>query len=311
MTYNPRLFAGELAPGDFRARISKPGQDASDPNLPRDQVDLDTAWPFAGNIHFVAKFRTVQVLANQNPVTLSPQTIVFPALPYVPVVKCFLCNSTGTQIIWLNPVSTNVVAGPGTITWETFADHVKVYWPGQMRFGYWIVAVVFKIPARDIGIVGGDPHPLARMMMGRRGSEYGLYASRPGFDVRWCAKSQMIFSSDDEMTVVNDTFSPPDGVPGTAGTPTDNTQTVVNFSYDWKGYNPIIFFFCTFRRTGGYSTYTLPPDKEINTFGPAYPAWGEILFGSPGNAQVRLRRIGSLAHIYISLIVIDEPLPHD
>lgn len=309
MTYNPRLFAGELAPGDFRARISKPGHDASDPNLPRDQVDFDTAWPFAGNIHAVVSLRTVQVLANQNPVTLSPQTLSFPALPYVPAVKCFLSNYTGTQITFLEPISTSTVAGPGGLSYEAFPDQVKVYWNGQMRFAHYLVVVVFKIPARDIGVVGNDPHPLARMMMGKRGSDYGLYASRPGFDVRTCSKAQMIFSSDDTFTVVNSTIS--SSVQGTAESPTDNGYTPINFTYAWKGYNPILFFFCTFRRTNGYSTYTLPADKEINTYGTAYPLYGYITFTSPGVGQVQLRRLGNQARIYYSIIVLDIPLPKD
>jgi hypothetical protein len=310
MARNPRLFAGQLSPGDWRARISKPGQDASDPDLPNDQVDFDTAWPFAGNIHAVVSVRTVQVLANQNPVTLSPQTLSFLALPYVPVVKLLLSNYAGTQIIWLQPVSSSTVAGPGSLSYEAFADHVKVYWPGEMRFGYYLTAVVFKIPARDIGIVGDDPHPIARMMMGRRGSEYGLYASRPGFDVRWCAKSQMIFSSDDTFVEVGATVSA--SVQGTAETPTDNTQTNINFSYTWRGYIPIIFFFCTYDGTAGLGrTYVLPADKEINTLGPAYPSWGDIIFPSNGAGRVQLRRVGVNARIYYSIIVLDIPLPKD
>lgn len=310
MVYTPRLFAGQLSPGDFRARISKPGQDASDPNLPRDQLDFDTAWPFAGNIHAVVSVRTVQVLANQNPVTLSPQTLNFPTLPYVPVVKVFASNYAGTSIIWLSPVSTSTVPGPGGYSYEAFTDHVKIYWPGQMRGGVYITAVVFKIPARDIGIVGGDPHPLARMMMGKRGPDYGLYASRPGFDVRTCAKSQMTFSSDDTYVTVNSTIS--SSVQGTAESPTDNTQTNINFSYTWRGYVPIIFFFCTYDGTAGLGrAYVLPADKEINTLGPAYPSWGEIIFPSNGTGRVQLRRIGVNARIYYSIIVLDIPLPKD
>jgi hypothetical protein len=310
MTYNPRLFAGELSPGDFRARISKPGQDASDPDLPRDQVDFDTAWPFAGNIHAVVSVRTVQVLANQSPVTLSPQTLSFPALPYVPVVKVFASNYAGTSIIWLTPISSLVQVGPGGYSYEAFADEVKIYWRGDMRGGVYLTAVVFKIPARDIGIVGDDPHPLARLMMGKRGTDYGLYASRPGFDVRTCSKAQMIFSSDDTYQNVNSTIS--SSVQGTAETPTDNTQTTFNFSFTWRGYIPIVFFFCTFDGTAGIGrTYTLPADKEINTFGASFPAWGNIDFPSNGVGRAVLRRIGQLARIYYSIIVLDVPLPKD
>lgn len=310
MAYNPRLFAGALTPGNWRARISKPGRDASNPSLPRDQLDFDTAWPFAGNIHAVVSRRTVQVLANQSPVTLSPQTLNFPALPYVPAVKVFASTYAGDVITWLSPVGNSVQRGPGGYTYEAFTNNVKIYWPGDVRGGTYLVAVIFKIPARDIGIVGTDPRPLARMMMGKRGSDYGLYASRPGFDVRTCAKSQMIFSSDDTYVNVNATIS--GSVQGTASTPTDNTTTTINFNYTWRGYNPIIFFFCTFDGVSNVGrTYVLPADKEINTFGGAYPAYGEIVFTSPGVGQVRLRRIGSEGRIYYSIIVLDIPLPKD
>ncbi|MCX5579459.1 hypothetical protein [Kaistia terrae] len=306
----PRLFAGQLSPGDFRARISKPDQDASDPNLGREHIDFDTAWPFAGNIHAVVKQRINGINANQTPdaANLSPRTIYFSALPYVPCVKIFLSAPDGSSITWREDVGPNA-PGAGSLTYEAFNDRVVIYsQSGQFRFNNLVCAVVFKIPARDLGIVGNDPHPLARMLMGKRGDDYGLYASRPGFDVRTCSKAQMIFSSDDEFTVINGTDS--NSVKGTAKTATDNTFTTIHFSYDWKGYIPIVLFFCTFDGSAGLGrNYVLPADREINTWGGAYPASGFITFPSPGVGMVSLRRIGELSTIYYSLIVLDEPLP--
>jgi hypothetical protein len=306
----PRLFAGELTPGDFRARISKPNQDASDPNLPRDQVDFDTAWPFAGNIHAVVKEKIIGINASQSPgaANISPRTIYFPALPYVPCVKIFLSAPNGSSITWREDVGPNA-PGAGSLTYEAFNDRVVIYsQSGQFRFSNLVCAVVFKIPARDLGIIGNDPHPLARLMMGKRGSDFGLYASRPGVDVRYCDKSQLTFSSDDNFTVINGSKS--NAVTGTAETATDNTLTTFSFSYDWKGYNPIVLFFCTFDGSAGLGrNYVLPADREINTWGAGYPASGYINFTSPGVATVSLRRIGKLATIFYSVIVLDHALP--
>jgi hypothetical protein len=306
MARTPRLFAGQLTPGDFRARISKPGQDASDPDLPRDQLDFDTAWPFAGNIHKVCKLRSYPRNVSQETVIDNPTRLDFPELPYVPVVKCFLSGPDGSWCYWRHEQSNY---STGTISWEVRKDHVLFYSQGPIRQGAWLVAVVFKIPARDIGIVGGAPHPLARMMMGRRGSEYGLYASRPGFDVRTCEKDQMTFSSDDKFTTENNTIT--GSVEGRADSPTDNFFTPIDFTYEWKGYYPIILFFCTLNLTGTNQTYILPSDKQINTMGGAYPAWGTINHLSPGVGQVQMWRLKKGYRIYWSIIVLDEPVPTD
>lgn len=311
----PRLFAGELTPGDFRARISKPDRDASDPNLGREHLDFDTAWPFAGNIHFLARERIYPINANQNAGSgnTSPRTLYFPALPYVPCVKIFLSAPDGTLIYWRNPEGEGgLKGGPGSLTYEAYSDRVVIYAAaGEFRTGVYVCALVFKIPARDLGIVGNDPRPLARLMMGKRGSEYGLYASRPGFDVRTCAKSQMTFSSDDDFTVINKTFSPTSSQKGAASSPTDNVTTDINFTYTWKGYYPIIFFFGTFNTSLSDQVYTLPSDKKVNTWGGAYPMSGYVRSVSPGAGQVQIRRWGSEAWGNVSIIVFDRALPTD
>jgi hypothetical protein len=309
----PRLFAGQLTPGDYRARISKPGQDASDPNLPRDKLDFDTAWPFAGNIYTVASERIHAITANQTPgaKNLSPRTLYFPALPYVPCVKVLLSNPDGKLIYWREDIGPNA-PGTGTLTYEVFNDRVVIYaQSGQFRFDHYVTAVVFKIPARDLGVVGNDPHPLARLMMGKRGSDYGLYASRPGFDVRTCAKSQMTFSSDDNFTVINATFSPQNSRKGVASSATDNVYTVVPFPYTWKGYYPIMFFFGTFNGAQNDQIYTLPSDKEVNTWGGAYPMSGFITSPSPGVGEVWIRRWSQNVWGNVSVIVLDRPIPTD
>ncbi|MFI5409146.1 hypothetical protein [Kaistia sp. UC242_56] len=311
MVATRRLFAGALTPGDYRARISKPGFDASDPNLGRENIDLDTAWPFAGNIHAVASYRSQQVAANQNPTTPHPVTINFPALPFVPCVKIFISGTNGQVINWRIDVGPNA-PGAGSLTYEAFNNRVVVYaQSGQFRGGYYITAVVFKIPARDLGIIGNDPHPLARMMMGKRGSDYGLYVSRPGFDVRTCSKAQMAFSSDDTYAVVNATYAPASSRKGVADSPTANVYTVLNFTYTWKGYYPIIFFFGTFNAAANDQLYTLPSDKEVNTYGGAYPMSGFITSPSPGAGEVWIRRWGNEAWGNVSIIVLDVPAPSD
>jgi hypothetical protein len=182
---------------------------------------------------------------------------------------------------------------------------------GQFRFNNFVTAVVFKIPARDIGIVGNDPRPLARLMMGKRGSDYGLYASRPGFDVRTCAKSQMTFSSDDDFTVINATLSPQNSRKGAATSVTDNVTTDINFNYVWKGYYPIIFFFGTFNGGQNDQIYTLPSDKEVNTWGGAYPMSGYVVSLSQGVGQVKIRRWSNQVWGNVSIIVLDKPVPTD
>jgi hypothetical protein len=306
MARNPRLFMGQISPGDWRARISKFGQDASDPNLPNSQLDFDTAWPFAGNIHFVAKHRSEARNVSQGTVIPNPMRFDFPELPYVPVVKCFLSGPDGSWSYWRHEQSNY---STGTISWEARRDHVLFYSQGPIRQAAWMVVVVFKIPSRDLNIIGDDPHPLARLMMGKRGSEYGLYASRPGFDVRTCSKAQMTFSSDDTFINVNATIT--GGKQGAADSPTSNNFTAIDFSYTWKGYYPIILFFCTMALTGGNQTYALPSDKQVNTYGGAYPAWGTIQTLSPGVGQAQLYRIGNLFHMYYSIIVLDYPVPTD
>lgn len=311
MVYNPRLFAGELTPGNFRARISKPGKNAADPNLGREHLDFDSAWPFAGNIHAVVSKRIIGVNASQNPNTYSPVTLTFPALPYVPCVKIFLSSPDGKSITWREDVGVNA-PGAGSLTYEAYNDRVVIYCQsGQFRFNNYLTAVVFKIPARDLGVVGNDPRPLARLMMGKRGSEYGLYASRPGFDVRTCAKSQMTFSSDDNFTVINNTFAPTSSRKGAASSPTDNVTTDINFTYPWKGYYPIIFFFGTFNYSQNDQIYTLPSDKTVNTWGASYPMSGYVISNSPGVGQVKIRRWGSEAWGNVSIIVLDYPAPSD
>ncbi|MCX5518440.1 hypothetical protein OSH10_08330 [Kaistia defluvii] len=291
--------------------MSKPGFDASDPNLTREKLDFDTAWPFAGNIHAVASERIYSITANQSPgpANLSPRTLYFPALPYVPCVKIFLSN--GSTIYWREDIGPNA-PGTGSLTYEAYNDRVVIYaQSGQFRFAHYVCAVVFKIPARDLGMVGNDPHPLARMLIGKRGSDYGLYVSRPGFDVRTCAKAQMAFSSDDDFTVINATFAPSSSRRGVANSPTDNVYTVIRFDYSWKGYYPIIFFFGTFNGAQNDQVYTLPSDKEVNTWGFSYPMSGFITSPSPGAGEVWIRRWGSEAWGNVSIIVLDVPAPSD
>lgn len=313
MALNPRLFAGALSPGDYRARVSKPGYNASDPNLTRDKLDFDTAWPFAGNIHAVASERIQGINASQSPgaANTSPRVLTFPALPYVPCVKVFLSNPDGSLIYWREDIGPNA-PGAGSLTYEVTNDRVVVYaQSGQFRFNHYVCAVVFKIPARDIGIVGNDPHPLPRMMMGKRGSDYGLYVSRPGFNVETCSKAQMTFSSDDDFTVINATFSPASSRKGAADSPTDNVTTDINFTYTWKGYYPIIFFFGTFNGAQNDQIYTLPSDKEVNTYGNAYPMSGFVYSPSPGAGRASIRRWGNATWGNCSIIVIDRPVPTD
>lgn len=308
MTLTPRLFAGALSPGDYRARVSKPGFDASDPNLTRDKLDFDTAWPFAGNIHAVVSVRSYSRNVSQPTVIPNPQRINFPALPYVPVIKCFASRPAGDQILWCYQ-GTNVTMG--TITWEAYKDHVDFYTSGEVRIDCYMVVVVFKIPARDLDILGNDPHPLPRMMMGKRGTDYGLYVSRPGFNVETCSKAQMIFSSDDTFSVVNKTFAPASSRKGAADSPTANVTTNIDFTYEWKGYYPIIFFFGTFNGAQNDQIYTLPSDKVVNTYGAAYPMWATIISLSPGVGQVQIRRWGNEVWGNVSIIVLDHPVPTD
>lgn len=311
MVATRRLFAGALSPGDYRARVSKPGFDASDPNLTRDKLDFDTAWPFAGNIHALASYRSIGVLANQSPKTPHPLTITFPALPYVPCVKILLSNTDGSLIYWREDIGTNA-PGAGSLTYEAYNDRVVIYaQSGQFRFDRYISVIVFKIPARDLNIVGNDPHPLPRMMMGKRGADYGLYVSRPGFNVETCSKAQMAFSSDDDFTVINATFSPASSRKGAADSPTANVTTDVNFTYVWKGYYPIIFFFGTFNGAQNDQIYTLPSDKEVNTYGAAYPMSGFVYSPSPGAGRASIRRWGNATWGNVSIIVIDRPMPSD
>ncbi|MCX5570625.1 hypothetical protein [Kaistia nematophila] len=313
MVATPRLFAGQLSPGDWRARVSKPGFDASDPSLTRDRLDFDTAWPFAGNIHAVASRRIIGINASQSPGpdNSSPLQIFFPALPYVPCVKVFLSSPDGSTIWWREDIGP-LAPGAGSLTYEAYNDRVVIYsQSGQFRFNHYLCAIVFKIPARDLDIVGDDPHPLARMMMGKRGNEYGLYVSRPGFDVETCSKAQMVFSSDDDFSVINKTYAPASSRKGAADSPTDNVYTDIDFTYEWKGYYPIIFFFGTFNGAQNDQIYTLPSDKEVNTYGSAYPMSGYVITNSPGVAQAKIRRWGNGVWGNVSIIVIDKPVPTD
>lgn len=304
MALNPRLFAGQLSPGDWRARVSKPGFDASDPLLARDKLDFDTAWPFAGNIHAVISYRPPNPPSGSGFETVpNPKTLFFPELPYVPCVKCFLLNRNANgYLYWIEPTLR-------TVTYQAYKDRLDLYTIGTNNIGVIMVAVVFKIPARDIDALGTDPHPLARLMMGKRGADYGLYASRPGFDVRTCSKAQMSFSSDDTFTVINNTFSPASSQKGVADTPTDNVFTEINFTYTWKGYFPIVFFFATFNTTLNDQIYTLPTDKVVNTWGGSYPMDGSIALTSSGTGKISIRRWGKEAWGNVSIIVIDYPLP--
>jgi hypothetical protein len=76
-------------------------------------------------------------------------------------------------------------------------------------------------------------------------------------------------------------------------------------------YYPIILFFCTLNLTGTNQTYILPSDKQINTYGGAYPAWGMIMTLSPSVGQAQLYRICSEFTMHWSVIVLDHPVPTD
>lgn len=239
----------------------------------------------------------------------NPFEFTFPALPYVPCVKCFLVNpvafpQASTDISWVQQYVQ-------TITYECFKDRLKFYTLGSNTYDTLMVVVVFKIPARDIDVVGNDPYPLARMLMGKRGNDFGLYSSRPGFDVRTCSKAQMAFSSDDTFITINGTLS--NWIKGVATSPTDNVYTEIGFNYPWKGYKPIALFFCTISQTANNENqiYHLPSDRVVNTWGSGYPADGYVRFrdDQPGVGRVYLRRIGNNFWLNYSIIILDHPLP--
>lgn len=263
-----RLFVGQLTPGDFRARISKAGHNADDPTLSRDKLQMDSAWPFAGNIH-----KVMVITPGLSGQISSPRTAIFPELPYVPMVLVLKghqnSNYSDRRLIAYGPV------GPShdqQISHRAYTDRVVVTFPdgpygvipqspGLPRFndGYLIV-IVFKIPARLLS-TPTEPKPLPRMVIGKRGVNFGLYVSRPGINVETCSPDWMTFNSDDAPVEVSTTQT--GNRLGASSSIGDGVTTDINVSFVWKVYFPIVLMFVTKALNASNQWYYLPTYKRI------------------------------------------------
>lgn len=304
MTDVTRLFAGELTPGDWRARISREGVDAADPYIPRSDLYFDSAWPFAGNIHAV-------VYADGQ--FDSPKILNFPELPFVPVVFVRAVSKSGTDVGLITFYNDNF----STLYPIVYNDHVDVQFvdsingpTGNGESGITsnlaLMAVIFRIPARPEIAIGEDPAPRARMLIGKRGTSFGLYSSRPGYDVRTCPDSVLAFNSDAIPITVNATIE--GQAQGGSSSPTDNNGNDIDIHYTYKGYKPLILLFLTVQSDNDW--YQLPFDK------PVAPSWGYVngrvvALSSPdlGTATIHLVGISTSVNFRYSVIVLDLPLP--
>lgn len=299
-----RLFMGQLTPGDFRARISKDGHNADDPALSRDNLQMDSAWPFAGNLHKVA-ILTPGLSATVN----SPGTVYFPELAYVPMIQVLkgqITDLNNERWIFYGPVGTNF---DQQISFSAYADRVVIDFDGPYRPGrpFYLVVLVYKIPARLLAAVS-SPRPLPRMMIGKRGANYGLYVSRPGENVITCAPEMLTFNSDDAPAEVSTTQS--GTLMGTSSTVGDGALTRINVNYVWKGYFPIVLMFVTKALNASNQWYYLPTDKPISTNSYGENVRGIIAIRNNGTIELPLRYVSTATRIYWSCIVIDYPLPN-
>lgn len=255
-----RLFIGELSPGDYRARISQPGYDASNPSLPRERLQFDTSWPFAGNIHAII------AVPGGPSAPPSPNTVMFPALPFVPAVQVVVAsqNTLTTDFnrrrIELGRVYG--VNGPSSpIRWTAYSNRVVITrdkpliynQPAQISC---FLIIVWRVPAR---LLSNEGVGTARMLIGKRGASYGIYSSRSGEDVRTCQASMLTFSSDDVPLQIKATvFGERLGQQDNANT---TTATVLELFYPDVGYAPLVLAFMSVADKNGSNLYMLPWDR--------------------------------------------------
>jgi hypothetical protein len=188
-----RMFVGDLGGGDYRARISKEGFDAADPDLPGENLLFDSSWPFVGKIH-VAGFLRYSVDANYP----TGMEVSFPELPYIPAVfAADYSKLSGTQ--GGRPA---IMMGDSSRWRSSVVVHndrlvVDANDTGSGIGGGGLYYVVFRHPLVDVDTSEQVSPPVPRMLIGKRGADYGFYTSRPGYDVETCSDLQMLFSTDD------------------------------------------------------------------------------------------------------------------
>ncbi len=184
------LPATTMLPAGYGARISKPGKNA-DSDTSDDNILFDSRWAFAGNIHAAGFWQT----PKKNSVT-----IPFPALPFVPAVYAY-------RAYWRND-RYDVIFGGGQAQYaiDVYADRMEINtqglqdWDTDSKAGFYYV--VLRAPMMLLDGTGNVPAPTGtnRVLIGRRGDSAGLYVSQPGKDVETCARSELVFDSDNPPT---------------------------------------------------------------------------------------------------------------
>lgn len=170
-----RLFAG-LMGGQPRVRASKPGFDASKSSTEPKNLQFDTNWNSGLTIH------------ARGIVSKGTREFSFPALDYIPYVYLAATNSAG-QSYWFG----KDYDLPGADVTNS-----KVLLPGGRDRSTLIV--VWRAQAfKTRNGTGHSTGKIPRLLIGHGGAnvggQYGIFISRPNYDVTKCNEGNILFSS--------------------------------------------------------------------------------------------------------------------
>lgn len=271
-----RFFAG-LMNSNPRVRISRPGKDASDANVKGKDLQFDSNWETGLTIHALGR------------VSASSTAFNFSNLSYIPfcyvqrIHKLASGSSYGVGFYQMIGDYSGDVR-PCTIS------RGSVTLPGG-RADEAIVAV-FRAKAFDsgqgAGYVGGSA---PRLLIGQGGSnvgnQYGLFISRPKYDVTKCASGDLIFTSLADIANITGFFYKTFTKADFGGGP-EVFLTDALIGPD-PGYTP--FFMAAMSRPGS-SRFYWPQDRSLD---------GNNIVGAPVKAHVILGR--KKGKLYYSLDV--------